>query len=67
MFKGIPEVGDVFYDSEGDSLLILEVNKEASVADEQVYMLRLNDGLQDDKWYDSLENFKSGNYLAKVA
>ena len=67
MWKGTPQVGDTFYDQEGDTLLVVEINKDAGQEDEQVMLLCLDSGIADDYYWDSLDNFKCGVYLAKVA
>ncbi len=66
MFKGKPAVGDIFFDVEGDQLLIVEINEDADVRDEQVMMLKLDSTHERDYYHDSLDNFLCGVYLAKL-
>lgn len=66
MFKGKPQVGDIFYDVEGDTLLIVEINEKAEDSDQQVMMLKLDSDTERDYYYDSLDNFNCGVYLAKL-
>lgn len=66
MFKGRPQVGDIFYDVEGDTLLIVEIDEKAEQADEQVRMLKLDSDNERDYYHDSLDNFTCGAYLAKL-
>ncbi len=66
MFKGKPQVGDIFYDVEGDTLLIVEIDEKAEAQDEQVMMLKLDSDNERDYYYDSLDNFTCGTYLAKL-
>ena len=65
MYKGVPQVGDVFFHADGDKLLVTEIDENLP-RDEQVTLLRLDDGIVDDYCSDSLDSFKSGHYLAKV-
>jgi hypothetical protein len=65
MWKGVPQVGDIFYDFEGDKLLVVEINGEAERG-EQVRLLHLDTDEVDSYYTDSLDNFKSGAYLAKI-
>jgi hypothetical protein len=65
MFKGEPEVGDVFLHADGETLLVAEINMELP-PDEQVLLLRLDSGVSEDYASDSLDSFKCGHYLAKV-
>lgn len=67
MFKGTPKVGDLFFDKDGDTLLIVEIAGAAEDRDYQVMMLCVDSGIENDYYWDSLDNFKCGVYLAKVA
>lgn len=72
MFKGEPQVGDVFLDMEGDNLLILQVEKDGEpcpngeINEPWVKMVRVDSTVDDDYYFDSLDNFKCGTYVAKV-
>lgn len=74
MFKGDPSEGDMFYDVDGNTLLVIKIAEKDDpetpvelVGDKKwVQMICVDSGIADDYYYDTFENFRSGYYLAKV-
>jgi hypothetical protein len=74
MFKGDPSEGDMFYDVDGNTLLVIKIAEHDDPETPHelvghvkwVQMICIDSGIENDYYYDTFANFRSGYYLAKV-